>query len=368
MNRKKSASRGPGGGAAGPALPRSAAAPDGAPAPISAAAGAATPTPAAAPTPGAAKRRHLYRQLYTIRHFESECIKLYRKGLIRGYFHPYLGEEAIAVGVCAALESRDYIVSTHRGHGHCIARGARLDRMVAELLGRESGYCRGRGGSMHIADFATGNLGANGIVGGGIPLGVGAALGSWIRGEDRVTVTFFSDGAVNNGVFGESLNLASIWDLPVIFVLENNRYAAASPIEEMSRLPDLYPRGEGYGIVSWGVDGNDVLAVYERTAEAVALCRNGKGPVLMEAKTYRHMGHHVNDPGAYMPQEELAYYKSEKDPVELGRRYLLEVSEEAEVLRIEEQVRREMEEAVAFAMASPEPSLQEFLAEVESCP
>ena len=165
----------------------------------------------------------LYRKLYTIRVFETRCIKLYRQGLIRGYYHPYLGEEAIAAGVCAALNEDDYIVSTHRGHGHCIAWGAELKRMIAELLGRETGYCGGRGGSMHIADVRTGNLGANGIVGGGIPMGVGAALGSSIRGDGKVTGIFFSDGAANNGIFPEAMNLAAIWDLPVILVLENNQ-------------------------------------------------------------------------------------------------------------------------------------------------
>ncbi len=308
----------------------------------------------------------LYRTLYTIRVFETRCIKLYREGLIRGYFHPYLGEEAIATGVCAALEERDYITSTHRGHGHCIARGGELKKMVAELLGKETGYCSGRGGSMHIADITAGNLGANGIVGAGIPIGVGAALGASIRGEDRVAVTFASDGAANNGVFGESLNLAAAWDLPYILVIENNQYAAATPIEDVTRVCDIYKRGEGYGIESFCVDGNDVLEVFECAGNAVPLCREGKGPVLIEAKTYRHMGHHVNDPGLYMPKEKLEYYKS-RDPVDIGRRYLIEkggASEEA-VKEIEQTVEAEMEEAVAFAVASPEPSLDAFLKEVE---
>ena len=185
----------------------------------------------------------LYRTLYTIRVFETECIKLYRQGLIVGYFHPYLGEEAIATGACASLREDDYIVSTHRGHGHCIARGGKLKPMVAEVLGRKDGYCRGRGGSMHIADVTRGNIGANGIVGAGIPIGVGAALGIRIRRGDQVVVVFFSDGAANNGVFAESLNMAAIWDLPVVFILENNHYAVSSPIEEMTRIPNLYKRG-----------------------------------------------------------------------------------------------------------------------------
>lgn len=308
----------------------------------------------------------LYRTLYTIRVFETECIKLYRQGLIIGYFHPYLGEEAIATGLCAALRQDDYIVSTHRGHGHCIARGGELKKMVAEILGREAGYCRGRGGSMHIANVNIGNIGANGIVGGGIPIGVGAGLGIHIRGGDQVVVIFFSDGACNNGVFAESLNLAAIWDLPVIFLLENNQYAVSSPIEEMSRIPDLYKRAEGYGVPAYQVDGNDVLAVYEKTKEAIEACRKGKGPVMIEAKTYRHGGHHVNDPGLYMPKDKLEYYKS-KDPVDIGRKYLLEETKctEQEAAAIEQQVQQAMEEAIEFAKNSPEPSVEKFLKEVE---
>jgi len=304
----------------------------------------------------------MYRMLYTIRVFETRCIQLYRQGLITGYFHPYLGEEAIAVGVCAALREDDYIVSTHRGHGHCIARGGELKKMIAELLGKETGYCRGRGGSMHIADITTGNLGANGIVGGGIPIGTGAGLGIHIRGGDQVVATFFSDGASNNGVFAESLNLAAIWNLPVLYILENNHYAVTTPIEQTSRTPDLYKRAEGYCVPSSPVDGNDVLAVYEKAKEGVLACRSGKGPVLIEAKTYRHGGHHVNDPGQYMPKERLEYFKS-KDPVRIGREYLLtqgQVSEEA-ISALEAEVEKEIDEAVEFAKNSPEPSVEEFL-------
>ncbi|OHB65528.1 MAG: pyruvate dehydrogenase (acetyl-transferring) E1 component subunit alpha [Planctomycetes bacterium RBG_13_60_9] len=307
----------------------------------------------------------LYRTLYTIRVFETQCIRLYRQGLIIGYFHPYLGEEAIATGVCAALREDDYIVSTHRGHGHCIARGGELKKMVSEVLGREDGYCHGRGGSMHIADVTKGNIGANGIVGGGIPIGVGAALGISVRGGDQVVAVFFSDGAANNGVFPESLNMAAIWNLPVVFVLENNQYAVSSPIEEMTRVPDLHKRGEAYGVPSSMIDGNDVLAVYERTREAVEMCRKGKGPVLIEAKTYRHGGHHVNDPGSYMPKERLEYYKAH-DPVLIGRKYLREEGgvDEEQILAIEHEMDRQMEEAIEFARNSPHPSVEKFLEEV----
>ena len=309
----------------------------------------------------------LYRTLYTIRVFETECIKLYRQGFIVGYFHPYLGEEAIATGVCAALRENDYIVSTHRGHGHCIARGGQLNKMVAEVLGRETGYCKGRGGSMHIADIATGNIGANGIVGGGLPIGVGVAMGVHVRGGNQVTIIFFSDGACNNGVFAESLNLAAIWNLPVVFMLENNQYAVSSPVEEMSRVPDLYRRGEGYGVEAHQVDGNDVLAVYEKTCEAVDTCRLGKGPVLLEAKTYRHSGHHVNDPGTYMPKERLEYYRA-RDPIKIARSNLIEHARctDGDVNAIEQQINQQMEKAIEFGKQSAQPSVEAFLEEIET--
>lgn len=309
----------------------------------------------------------LYRQLYTIRIFEERCIQLYRQGSIRGYFHPYLGEEAIAVGVCAALRAQDYIVSTHRGHGHCIARGADLKRMAAELYGKETGYCAGRGGSMHIADMDAGNLGANGIVGAGIPLGVGAALGASIRKENRVAVAFTSDGGVNNGVFGEALNLAAIWNAPFILAIENNQYAVSTPIEDSTRVSELYQKGQAYGVPSFQVDGNDVLAVYESAKDAVARCGAGKGPVLLEAKTYRHGGHHCNDPGKYMPQERRDYYMA-KDPVSQGRTLLIEQGGASpdEVRTLEIAVEEAMDEAIEYAGKSPEPSVEEFLREIEA--
>lgn len=309
----------------------------------------------------------LYRQVYLIREFETRCIKLYRQGLIRGYFHPYLGEEAIAVGVCAVLEARDHIVSTHRGHGHCIARGADLKRMVAELLGKATGYCGGRGGSMHIADLETGNLGANGIVGAGIPIGVGAALASSIRGDGAVTAIFFSDGASNNGVFAEAMNLAAIWNLPVLLVLENNQYAVSTPIEKVCRTGDLCHRGIGYGVESLVVDGNDVLEVCEAARAAAEKCRQGRGPVLLEAKTYRQMGHHVNDPGTYMPRDKLDHYLA-RDPLILARQHLVEQggASEGEMAAIAAQVDEVLDEAVEFAKASPEPDVATFLQEVET--
>ena len=303
----------------------------------------------------------LYQTIYEIRVFESTCIKLYRQGLIIGYFHPYLGEEAIATGVCAALSEEDYITSTHRGHGHCIARGGELKKMVAELLGKKTGYCSGMGGSMHIADLSMGNMGANGIVGGGIPIAVGAALGIKIRKRDAVAVAFFSDGASCNGVFGESLNLATAWGLPLVFVIENNQYAVSTPVEQCARETELYKRGRGYGTISFQVDGNDVLKVYEQMGEAVEICKDEKGPVLIEAKTFRQGGHHVNDPGLYLPKEKLDDYLS-RDPLDIAREYLLKFgkSTEEEVDAINNAVDREMDQAIDFAKNSPEMSFEEF--------
>jgi acetoin:2,6-dichlorophenolindophenol oxidoreductase subunit alpha len=309
----------------------------------------------------------LFRTAFKIRVFETEGIKLYRQGLIRGYFHPYLGQEGIATGVCAALREGDFIASTHRGHGHCIAWGADVKRMVAELLQKETGYCRGYGGSMHIADIKNGNLGANGIVGAGTPLGVGAALAAQIKGSDAVTVTFSTDGASNNGTMLESLNLAAIWNLAFVLVIENNQFAVSTTIEESTREPELYKRGIGIGVESYQVDGNDPLAVYEMTQQAVAKCRDGKGPILIEAKTYRHMGHHVNDPGKYMPADKLAYYK-ERDPVDRARKDLIEMSgiEASAIDAIEADIRQEFEDAVEFSKNSREITMAEFEAFAEN--
>ena len=305
----------------------------------------------------------IFRTAYKIRVFETEGIKLYRQGLIRGYFHPYLGQEGIATGVCAALKEGDFIASTHRGHGHCIAWGASVRKMVAELLQKETGYCKGYGGSMHIADIAAGNLGANGIVGAGTPLGVGAALANQVKGSDAVTVTFSTDGATNNGTFLESLNLAAIWNLNFILVIENNGYAVSTRIGESTRDTDLYKRGLAIGVESHQVDGNDPLAVHRVTKEAVETCRKGKGPVLIEAKTYRHMGHHVNDPGKYMPEDELAYHKA-RDPVDRARAAFKEMAgaSDAEIAAIEAEIAAEFADAVEFSVNSPEVTAESFAA------
>jgi TPP-dependent pyruvate/acetoin dehydrogenase alpha subunit len=302
----------------------------------------------------------MYRNLYATRQFELKCIELYRQGLIYGYLHPYLGEEAVAAGACAALKPDDYIISTHRGHGHCISNGADLKLMMAEIMGKATGYCKGRGGSMHISSRAENNLGANGIVGAGIPIGCGAGMGIKVKGGKQVVVIFFSDGASNQGVFGESLNFASVFDLPVIFMLENNHYAVATPVEFSAGCCELSNIGPAYGVPGFCVDGNDAQAVYMETRRAVERARSGEGPTLIEASTYRHGGHHVNDPGLYMDKDILAEWKT-RDPLVVLREKLTQT----QAKKIEKQVDVELETAVDFAKNSPEPSVEEFLAEIE---
>ncbi len=299
----------------------------------------------------------MYRNIYATRQFELNCIELYRQGLIRGYLHPYLGEEAIAAGACAAIKQDDYIVSTHRGHGHCICKGADLKLMVAEILGRTTGYCRGRGGSMHISSKEDNNLGANGIVGGGIPIATGAAMGIKVKKGKKVVIAFFSDGAANNGVFGESLNLAAAFRLPVIFMLENNHYAVSTPVECSFGNCDLACKGEAFGMPGICVDGNDAVEVYHATKSAAERARNGEGPTLIEAKTYRHGGHHINDPGLYMDQKVLAKWKT-RDPIAILRD---KIKNKRKTTTVEKAVDKELDSAIDFAKNSPQPSVDEFL-------
>ncbi len=306
----------------------------------------------------------MFETALTIRRFEEAAIDQYRQGRIYGYLHPYLGEEAIATGVISALRPDDYIVSTHRGHGHAIAKGHDIKLMLAELMGKESGYCHGRGGSMHVANLAQNNLGANGIVGGGIPLATGAGLAVKYKGGDQVVVSFFGDGAINQGVFHESINLAAIYKLPVIFVVENNHYAVSTRIQDSTLIPNLSQRADGFGIQGISLDGNDAVTIHEEMVKVVARTREVQGPTLVECKTYRHGGHHVNDPGTYMPEEEMKYWKS-KDPVLVLRKRLLDAGvAEPEIKEIEQRVEAKIEEAVAFAINSPEPSKEAFLAEI----
>jgi TPP-dependent pyruvate/acetoin dehydrogenase alpha subunit len=259
-----------------------------------------------------------YDKMCTIRAFEEKVVDLFKRQMIYGPLHVCIGEEASAVGICSALRSDDYLVSTHRGHGHCIAKGCDPQKMFAELMGRESGYCHGRGGSMHIADIDAGILGANGIVAGGIPIAVGAALGNSVLKRDRVTVGFFGDGAMNNGAFHEAANLAALWELPVVLVCENNLYAMLTPIAKTTKNRDLESRAKAYGLKTWKVDGNDVLQVHQVAQEAIATARSGQA-CFIETLTYRHLGHFVGDPTHYRDQAEVTEWKKRDPLLLLGR-------------------------------------------------
>lgn len=306
----------------------------------------------------------MYETTATIRRFEQRAIEQYRIGNIRGYLHPYLGEEAIAVGSIAALDPEDYIVSTHRGHGHAIAKGHDVSRMMAELFGKETGYCHGRGGSMHVASRSVRNLGANGVVAGGLGIATGAALAIKQRGGTEVVVAFCSDGGSANGMWHESMNLAAIWDLPVIFVLENNQYAVSTPIRDSARVEHLSTRAAGYGMPGVTVDGNDAAIVYGAMQEPLRRARAGEGPSLVECMTFRHGGHHVNDPGLYLPAEELEKWKA-RDPLILLRARLTRAGvDEAEINAIDARVEQRMDEAVEFATESPSPSVDQLLVEI----
>jgi len=295
-------------------------------------------------------------KMYRIRFFEETIKTLYFEDLITGPLHLYIGEEAVAVGACSALRQSDYIVSTHRGHGHCIAKGGDLKKMMAELLGRETGYCKGRGGSMHLADHDIGILTCSGIVGGGIPVAVGAAFSSSYRESGQVTLSFFGDGASNQGSFHESVNLASLWKLPVVFVCENNCYAITVPATGSVCIENVADRAAGYGIPGKIVDGMNVLAVYEAVKEAVGKARKGEGPSLIETKTYRFEGHWVGDPVVYRTDEEVKEWKK-RDPILGFRKDLLQESQfgKDDLDSIEAQAREEVRDAAGFAKNSPFP-------------
>lgn len=317
---------------------------------------------------GATLQVAMYERMLLIRRFEEKAIELFEKGLIRGNVHPCIGQEAVSVGVCANLRRDDYMTSTHRGHGNCLAKGADPRRMMAELLGRATGYCKGKDGSMHIADFAGGNLGANGIVGGGFPIATGAGIGIQNRGTDQVVVCFFGDGAANQGTFHESLNLAALWKLPVLYVCENNQYALSTPLHESVGLPALSERGRAYGISGVRVDGNDVLEVYAKVGEAVLRARAGGGPTLLDCLTYRFFGHFTGDKGhgiTYRSKEEMDEWL-QRCPIARLRRRLLEGSAAAEGRLQEVEARAESTIAAAaqFGLESPWPSPEEALQDV----
>jgi pyruvate dehydrogenase E1 component alpha subunit len=299
-------------------------------------------------------------QMILIRTFEEKVEQLFQQGKIHGTMHLCIGQEATAVGVCSLLSDTDKIISNHRGHGHCIAKGTDVDRMMAELLGRATGYCKGKGGSMHIADLDKGNLGANGIVAGGLPIGVGAALTSKMKDLGYVVVCFFGDGATNEGAFHESLNLASIWDLPVIFFCENNKYAMSGSVEEMINIENIADRATSYGIHGVTIDGNNLFEVIDATKEAVQRARNGEGPTLIEAKTYRWKGHSRSDARKYRTREEEADWRTKKDPIALLVTQLKEdgILTDKKLEDLYSKAKKEIEDAAEFAENSPMPSLE----------
>jgi len=307
----------------------------------------------------------MLKKLVEIRKFEEKAIELYKIGKIRGYLHPCIGQEAIPVGACQAIGRKDYIISNHRGHGHCIARGADIKKMMAELFGKSDGYCGGRGGSMHIADMDLGILGENGIVGGGIPISVGAGLSCRMEEKGNVVLCFFGDGAANNGVFHESLNMSAILKLPVVYICENNMYAISMCSKDSVACGDIGKRSCAYNIPGYIIDGSDPLKVYESVGRAVKHAREGKGPSLIEAKTYRFFGHHPNDPAQYREREEVLYYTSQKDPVANFKRRLLKekVITAEEIDKIEKRADEKIKDAVIFASESQEPDLIKFLKE-----
>ncbi len=308
----------------------------------------------------------MFERMSLIRVFETRVRAEFSKGKIPGFVHLYAGEEAIAVGICANLTDKDYMTSTHRGHGHCIAKGVEVRGMMAELFGKATGVCKGKGGSMHIADMDKGMLGANGIVGGGPPLACGSALTAKTKGTDQVTICFFGDGASEQGTLHESLNLAAIWDLPVVFVAENNGYAESTPAHYHCSVDNIADRASAYNMPGVTVDGMDIFAVYEATREAVTRARAGKGPTLLECKTYRFYGHYEGDQQTYKIPEENEKYQKERDPIELFKQNALSrnlVSTD-ELNAISEKTAQQVEEAVRFAEESPFPNVQETLTDV----
>lgn len=298
----------------------------------------------------------LYRQMLTIRVFEETVLASHKRRLVQGPAHTYIGMEAVAVGVCAALRDDDYITSTHRGHGHCIARGLEVKRMLAEIFGRATGYCKGKGGSMHIADVSRGMLGADGIVGGGIPIAMGAALGCRVRQSSQVVACFFGEGATNQGSFHEALNMAAIRKLPVVFVCENNHWALSAGFEATTSVANVADRAGAYSIPGRIVDGNDVLAVQDAASQAVARARDGDGPSLIECKTYRWEPHSVFNTKDPRPPEEVEVWKK-KDPIARFRKVLSEreVLSAEQDQEIQQEIERLLEDAADFASNSPEP-------------
>lgn len=309
----------------------------------------------------------MYKTMLKIRKFEEVAVNASAEGRIPGFIHLYIGEEAVATGVCANLNDNDYITSTHRGHGHIVAKGGNLKFMMAELFGKATGYCKGRGGSMHIADATKGILGANGIVGAGHDLALGAGLSAQYKGTDQVCICFFGDASTNQGTFHEALNMASVWKLPIVFVCENNGYGISTSQKRHQAIKDVADRGAAYNVPGVVVDGNDVFAVYEASAEGIKRAREGKGPTIVECKTYRHRGHFEGDPGTYKPKEEQEEWVK-KDPIPRFEKYILEngILSETGIKEVQAEIDSQIKEAVEFADNSPEPQLEVAVEDVYS--
>lgn len=302
----------------------------------------------------------MLRKMYQIRHFENETEQFIIRGMIHGTCHLYTGEEATAVGAIYAINDDDYITSTHRGHGHCIAKGADLNIMMAELLGKRTGYCKGKGGSMHIADVGSGNLGANGVVGGSIGIATGAALTCKMKKNGKIVVCFFGDGAANQGIFHGSINMASIWDLPIIYLCENNVYGMSTSVKEAFNIEKISDRKCAYGIEGLTIDGNNLVEVFNAVSHFTGECRAGRGPVLIESLTYRWMGHSKSDAQVYRTKEEIKQWV-EKDPIERYKKILIDqkILTEKEDRDLEKEVISQIEEAAKFARESPFPEPSE---------
>ena len=307
-----------------------------------------------------------YRTMRTIRSFEQTLNELSQAGKVPGFLHLYAGTEAVAAGTCAHLNERDHVASTHRGHGHCIAKGVDLRGMMAEIFGRRTGICKGKGGSMHIADTERGMLGANGIVGGGIALAAGAALSAKVLRTGGVAISFFGDGATNEGTFHESLNLAAIYRLPAVFVIENNGYGEATPVEYHASVPDLAVRAQAYGIPGVVADGMDFFDVFAKAGDAIARARHGDGPTLLECKCYRYYGHYVGDPLTYRTKEETEQVRVTRDPLDRFERRVSAdgTLAEDELRRVDDEVAAAVAAAVRYAEASPLPELADLTADV----
>ena len=300
----------------------------------------------------------MYATMCTIRRFEQMADRLYASGKVHGTMHLSAGQEAVAVGAARAMRPNDYLLNHHRGHGHFIAKGADVKRMMAEFLGKDTGYCRGRGGSMHIADVESNNLGANGIVGGGISLAVGVGLALQMQRKPEIVLSIFGDGAVNEGIFHESLNMAALWDLPVLFLCENNQYAMSMPVTRATAKLPIAEKAGAYGMPGYHVDGNDVLQVYEVISQAAEHVRQGDGPVLVEAVTYRYFGHSKSDRNLYRSEDEIDEWKK-NDPIIRFRKNLIEgqILDAQQAEKIDLEAQELIDEAVAFAEASPEPEI-----------